>query len=98
MLAESAGRAQGSVMNEMKFCSDLGFSTFSKLHDSRIGSILFYAAGGQGFKEGPDSYAIQSQATRYFFGVHKYTAKWAIEEDVGWDSCLIKPKPELVRL
>lgn len=68
--------ALGSVMNEIKLCPDLGFSTFSKLYDSVVGSVLFHAAGPWGFKDAPDSNAIQGRATRCFLGVHKYPAKW----------------------
>ncbi len=35
---------------------------------------------------------------RCFPGVHKYTAKWAIERDMGWESCLVKQRCETVRL
>ena len=97
-LAESAGRALGSIMCKMKACPDLGFLTFSKLYDSMVGSILFYAAGVWGFKNSPDSNAIQARAMRCFLGVHKYTAKGAIEGDMGWVSCLVKQRCEIARL
>ena len=51
VLAESAGRALGSVMNKIKLCPELSFSTFTKLYDSMVGSILFYAAGVWSFKD-----------------------------------------------
>ena len=53
-------------------------------------SLLFYAAGVWGFKKAPDSNVIQTRAVRCFLGVHKYTAERAIEESMGWESCLVK--------
>ncbi len=44
-LAESAGRVLGTVMNKMKVCPDLSFSTFSKLYDQWLAQCLFHAAG-----------------------------------------------------
>lgn len=32
----------------------------------------------------------ESRAVRCFLGVHKYTAKWATEGDMGWESWPIK--------
>lgn len=51
ILAESAGRASGSVLSKMKLCSDLCFSTFTQLYKSLVDSVLFYAAGVWGFEE-----------------------------------------------
>jgi len=45
ILAESAGRALGSVLSKMKLCTDLGFSTFTQLYKSLVDSVLFYTAG-----------------------------------------------------
>lgn len=36
ILAESAGRALGSVLSKMKSCTDLGFSTFTQLYKSLV--------------------------------------------------------------
>lgn len=44
----------------MKFCPDPGLSTFIKLNDSMVHSILLYAAELWGFKDAPDSNAIHS--------------------------------------
>lgn len=41
---------------------------------------------------------IQSRAMRCFLRVHEYTAKCAVIEDMGWDSCLIKQRCEIVLL
>lgn len=53
----------GSMTNKMKLCPDL------------YGTMLFYAAGVWGFKNAPDSNAIQNWVMRCILRVHKYTAK-----------------------
>ena len=98
ILADSAGRALGGLLSKLKVCPDLSFSVFSKLYNSLVDSILFYAAGVWGFKERPDCNAIQSRALRCFLGVHKFSAKVAIEGDAGWEPCLVKQRGEIVRV
>ena len=97
-LSESAGRALGAVLSKVKVCPDIGFSTFTRLFDSMVGSVLFYGAGVWGYDEAPECNSIQNRAMRYFLGVHKYTAKGAIEGDMGWYYCLTKQRAEMVRL
>ena len=77
-----------SVMNKIKLCPDLNFSTFTELYYSMVGSISFYTASVWDFKDAPVSNTIQ--AMRGFLGVHKFTAKRAVEGDMGWESCLVK--------
>lgn len=98
LLAESAGRALGSLLSKLKVCPDLGFSIFSRLYSSLVESVLFYAAGIWGFKEAPVCKAIQNRALRCFLGVHKFTAKAAIDGDTGWEPCIIKQRGEVIRL
>ena len=97
-LSDSASRALGAILSKMKLCPDLGFVTFTKLYDTMVSSILFYAAGVWGFEEATECNKVQSRALRCFLGVHKYTTKLAIEGDTGWESCLIKQRCEMVRL
>ena len=40
VLADSAGRASGSVVNKFKGCKDLRYSTYSQLYDARVSPIL----------------------------------------------------------
>lgn len=95
--AESAGRALGSVLSEMKLCTDLGFSTFTQLYKSLVDSVLFYTAGVWGFEEVFDCNSVQNRALRCFLGVHKYAAKVAVEGDAGWDPCILKQRCERCR-
>lgn len=77
---------------KIKLCPDLGFQHFQNFMIQWWLNLFFYVAGVWGFKDTADSNAIQSRAARCFLGVHKYTAKMAIEGDTGWESCLVKKK------
>lgn len=73
----------GFVMNKIKLCPDLSCSTVTKLYDSMVNPISFYAAGVWNFKNDPNSNDIQDQAMRCFPRLHKLTAKRAIEKNMG---------------
>ncbi len=79
-------------MTKMKLCPDLDFSTFSKLYKAAVGSILFDAAGVWGFKDAPDSNANHSQAMRCSL------LRGLFGGDMGWDSCLVQQRCEIVKL
>ena len=50
-LADSAGRALGSVINQMKVCNDLGYFTYTQLYNACVSPILNNAAEVWGIKE-----------------------------------------------
>ncbi len=97
-LADTAGRALGSIISKMKNCKDLSYTTFSMLYDAWVSPILLYAAGVWGGKELSRVNATQNQAMRCFLGVHKFTPVLALQGDMGWEPCLIKQKGEMLRL
>ena len=41
LLADLAGRALGSVVNKLKICKDIGYSTYSQLYDVCVSPIFF---------------------------------------------------------
>lgn len=45
VLAQSAGRALGSVINKVKHCGALGFHTYTQLYNSRVCPVSDYASG-----------------------------------------------------
>lgn len=65
--AGSAGRPLGSVINKLKVCKDLGYSTYSQLYDVCVLPIFNYAAGNSGFKQSTALDSIQNRAIRCFF-------------------------------
>ena len=82
-LADSAGRALGSVINKMTVCNDLGYFTYTQLYNACVSPILNHAAGVWGFKESKVIDTIQNRAIRYFGGVHNFVPIPAIEGDIG---------------
>ncbi len=63
-LADSAGRALGSVINKLKVCKELGYSTYTQLYQACVSPILNYAAGVWGSRESKVIDAIQNRAIR----------------------------------
>ena len=98
LLADSAGRALGSVVNKLKICKDLGYSTYSQLYDACVSPIVNYAAGAWGFKERRNSEAVQNRAIRCFLGIHKYFPSLAAQGDMGWIPGTIRRKCEMIRM
>lgn len=84
LLSDSAGTALGSAGSKMKVVPGLSFSVFTKLFHSMVGSVLFYSAG-VGCKG-------------IYLGLHKLTAKLALQAEMGWEPCLIKQRIEMMRL
>lgn len=97
-LADSAGRALGSVINKIKVCNDMGYFTYTQLYNACVSPILNYAAGVWGFKESKVIDTIQNRAIRYFLGVHKFAPIPAIEGDMSWIPGCVQRKCEMIRL
>lgn len=98
VLADSAGRALGSVVNKLKICRDLGYSTYSQLYDACVSPILNYASGIWGFKDCKVADSIQNRAARCFLGVHKFAPILAVQGDLGWIPGSIRRKCEMIRM
>ena len=98
VLADSAGRALGSVLNKVKACKDLGYHTYTQLYQSCVCPVSDYASGVWGFHENVSCNTIQNRAIRSFLGVHKLTPILAISGDMGWTPVNIRHKGEMLRL
>ena len=98
LLADSAGRALGSVVNKLKIGKDLGYSTYSQLYDACVSPIVNYAAGVQGFIERRISDAVQNKAIRCFLGILKYVPSLAAQGDMGWIPGTVTRKFDMIRL
>lgn len=98
ILAASASRALGSVINKLKVCKDLGYSTYTQLYDACVSPVLNYAAGVWGAKQIPALEAVENRAIRCFLGVHKFVPVLAAQGDMGWVPGSILRKSEMVRL
>ncbi len=82
-LADSAGRALGSVINKLKVYKELGYSTYIQLYQACVSPILNYAAGVWGSRESKVIDALQNRAIRRFLGVQRFAAIPAIQGDMG---------------
>ena len=84
ILAESASRALGGVINKIKAIRDCGYTTFTKLFDTGVLSILNFGAEVWGFGKHQKCDVVINKAMRYFLGVHKYVPTAALHGDMAW--------------
>ena len=97
VLAESAGRALGTICNKFRYNKGFGFTTFSKLFHTGVAPILDYCSGVWGFGNHNKCDTIQNRAIRFFMGVHRFSPNLAINGDMGWVSCNTRRKVEMIR-
>ena len=65
-LADSAGRALGSVISKFSSFKNIRFSIFTKLFDSTVWPILDYCSSVWSYKKHQYASKIQNRASRYF--------------------------------
>ena len=91
-VANSASRALGLLITKFK-CAR-GFSTFTKLYNSTVLSIIIYGASIWGCRRFACIKAVQNRALRFFLGVGRYTPNAAVNGDAvfqkQWQCCTIK--------
>ena len=86
VLADSAGRALGSIRTKLKYVKECGYNTFNTLFKSGVLSIADYSAGIWGTKIFPQIEQVQYKAARYFLGVHRFAPTEALLGDMGWST------------
>ncbi len=64
----------------------MGHSTYTKLYDSFVAPITDYGSAVWGFRCYSDLDKVQSRATRFFTGVHKFAPSFGHTGDIGWVS------------
>jgi len=97
-LAESAGRALGSVLNKARSTNGLTFKSYEHLYKSCVLPVMEYSAGVWGYKTYQKCETIQNRAIRAFLGVHKHASNVAIQGDVGWFPTKLGRHLAMVRL
>ena len=97
-LAESAGRALGSIINKFKSLKNVGYNTFTKLYKCGVMPIMQYGSSVWGFKKAPEMDCIQNRAMRYFLGTHKHTPIVGMLGDMGWYKLSLERNISALRL
>ena len=83
-VADSAGRALGSIICKFKFFLNFHFKSYSKLYEAGVLPVAHYAASIWGNVTGKEIECIHNRAMRYFLGVHKFAPNAAVTADMGW--------------
>ena len=96
-LANSAGRALGSLISKYKLNKDMGIGTYTKFFDSCVAPILDYASGIWGFGRFEQCETIMNRAMRVYMGVHRFAPTLALQGDMGWLSCKTRRKLKIVQ-
>ncbi len=98
LLANSARRALGSVINKVKANKDLGFNSFTTLFDNCVIPILLYGSGVWGQKYYKVCEDVILRACRFYSGVHRLSPISGIQGDFGWLDCKSRWVIESARL
>lgn len=83
-LADSGGRALGSIISKCKLIKDIGFRSYSKMYECGVIPIVDYGSAIWGSTKHKHSELIQNKTVRYFLGVHNFTAIPALHGEIGW--------------
>ena len=83
-MAKAASRALGQVIAKNKSFGGLPFSSFQKLFDSMVWSVISYGAAIWGNRQFTSINSVQLRAARYYMGVGRYTPNSAVHGDTGW--------------
>ncbi len=98
LLASSAGRALGGVINKVKVNKDLGFNSYTTLIDNCVIPILLYGSAVWGLKNYKVCEDVLLRACRFYSGVHRLTPIPAIQGDFGWLDIRSRWNLESIRL
>ena len=83
-LAESAGRALGSVVTKMIKNGGFPYKVFSTLYDSCVASIVDYGSEVFGFEQYHSKVTLHLRAIRAFLGLPKNSCHAAVLSEVDW--------------
>ena len=92
VLAESGGRALGSIYCKYKCNKGFGFDTFTKLYDSGVAPVLDYGSCIWGYGAHENVRSVQNRAIRLYLGVHKFASNLSISGDMGWVPRIVRRK------
>ncbi len=84
MLASSAGRALGSIINKFKSIKNMNIGTYEKLFNTCVQTVMHYSSCVWGFRIYDKCNQVIYKALRFYLGVHKYTPILGLLGDTGW--------------
>ncbi len=84
LLAASAGRALGSVINKVRANKDLGFNSYTTLIDNCVVPILLYGSSVWGSKSYKVCENVILRACCFYSGIHRLAPIPGIQGDFGW--------------
>ena len=97
-VSKSANRALARLVTaKSKSFGGLPFSSFTKLFDTMVWSVVSYGTAIWGTRQFNCINSIQLRAARYFMGVGKYTPKAAVVGDIGWKPTIIRQWEVVIR-
>ena len=82
-VAKSASRSLGLLIAKCKANGGFNYSTYTRLFDTLVWSVIEHGASIWGTKDFSCINAIKNRAMRYFMGVGKYTPNLSLEIWVG---------------
>ena len=97
ILASSAQRALGSIINKYKNYRSMGFQTYTKLYDSCVKPIIDYCSPVWSHTDSNKTELVQHRAIRAFMGVHRYAPLDGLYGDMGWLPSNYRRKLEVFR-
>ena len=98
VLADSGGRALGSLYTKFRNNKGFGYTTYTKMFDSCVSPMLDYCSGVWGYNKLEKLDTVQNRAIRLFLGVHRFTPNKAIKGDMGWIPSRIRRHVNILRL
>ena len=98
VLANSAGRALGAVINKFKCLKNMGYMTFTSLFGNCVSPILEYGSSSWGYKSFSKIESVLHRAMRFYLGVHRFAPILGVIGDIGWSSARVGQHINMVRL
>ena len=98
VLSVAAGRAFSSLVTNLYNKTDLMYSSYTKIYDSKLVPIMDYCSSVWGDKcySKPDT--LHDRIIRYFLDVHKCTSNAVIQGDMEWIPPHIRRQLNCLRL
>ena len=97
-ISKAASRSFGAVFMKYISCGGMAYNVYSKLVDSVVEPVLFYCSGIWGHNRYSEIDEVLNRACSMYLGVSKNAPNTSCRWDMGWFSCEVKQKIDIVRL